>query len=154
GDLWGAQSVPGGHYILLRHGHPSRTYATYEWLTSDTLERAYRTESYDLAGPIATEDSIAGGSPWGMELLGRDGHTSAICSTRICPKYGQLAFIGPHSVAFLDRTAVGVIDTNLGLLWSIDIDPRRIPQVGDLQSASRGRRFAFVVYGSKGVIFR
>lgn len=153
GDLWGALSVPGGRYILLRHGHPSRMYATYEWLDSETLETVYRTESYDLAGIVAMQNSIVGNTNSGIQRLGWDGQSTPVCPILNCPKGGELAVLSPHSIAFLNRTAVGVVDTNRGLSWLTDIDPCAIPQVGDLRSASEGTRFAFSVSGWKGARF-
>jgi len=152
GDLWGAQSVPGGRYILLRHGHLSRMYATYEWLTSETLETMHRTESYELSSPTAMEESIVGDTRNGIQELTWDGHSEAACRSHACLEGGELTFLGPHSVAFLSRTAVGVIDTDHGLSWANDIDPGNI-QVADLQSASLGKRFAFLVWGWKNARF-
>jgi hypothetical protein len=164
-DVWGAQSIRGGGYILLRHGTRSRPYARYEWLDSDTLEAKYRIESYSLAGPVGTEDSIIGNSDSGIKQVDLNQRATAICQNQPCPKDGALAVLSSHRIVFLQETRVGVIDTDHGLVWADSIDPKYVSAsrwgLGlalrylflNLSSAASGERFAFSVTAVKKTYF-
>jgi hypothetical protein len=109
GDLWAVQSMPGGRNVLLRHGSPSRMYATYSRLASGTLESESQMQSYDLSSVVATDDFMIGGSASGVQMIDLDKHAKTICADASCREAGVITVISSHLVAFSGRRGIGVM---------------------------------------------
>jgi hypothetical protein len=153
-DLWAAQGITEGRYVLLRHGMRSQNYARYEWLAVPSLEMKYQIGSDSLRNPLGTEDAIIGGSDSGIQRLDLGERVTAICQNQVCVKPDELAMLGPNRIAFVERASVGlgVIDAERGLLWSDHIDSK-YAGIYALKAAASGTKLAFHVVTAKKVSF-
>lgn len=156
GDLWSAQSLPTGQTIFLRHQSSSEQRTEYFWLAPDTLIPLSQ-----MAGPRGPDFSVvatAGGdfvlgvfafsSPGITTGLGKtssDGSRKVICSDQLCREDHTLTMVSPRCVAISGRRGIGVVDTDLGLLWSKQIPSQANPndfQFGAIQAAMSANKFA------------
>lgn len=159
-DIWSAQSIPGGKFIVLRHGGKSEP-VRYLWLTSDTLEIKHemqgKGDDNDAIGAVvADENSIFERTRAGIRSIDRNHRVKTICGDPLCRESGNFHVLSGHQLGWSGESGIAIIDTERGgIAWSKTVQPRYRNefQFGQMCSAISGTRFVLWVTANKKALF-